>query len=161
MSVPSRMASLARPRSIWLMRGRHGCMDLTVKHPSLASSSLETELFLTRAWSRAGHQTHFTWLLGNLRSLPHRLPYEKEWASLDYGPGLGVSRLPSSKHSKMAIPNRGAELLAVNISFLTTAALAFGLRAFVRIKMVKAFGFDDVLMGSALVSCRFYSIGRS
>jgi hypothetical protein len=75
-------------------------------------------------------------------------------------PVLGFPVFQSSKHSNMAIPNRGSELLGVNIAFLTTAALAYGLRAFVRIKMVKAFGFDDVLMGSALVSDRLSVVGR-
>jgi hypothetical protein len=51
----------------------------------------------------------------------------------------------------MSIPNRGPELLGVNIAFVATAALAYSLRVFVRIKMVKAFGLDDWLMGIALV----------
>ncbi|CAN9329827.1 unnamed protein product [Alternaria alternata] len=46
----------------------------------------------------------------------------------------------------MAVPNRGPELLAVNIAFTTTAILACALRIFVRVKMVKAFGRDDWLM---------------
>ncbi|KAG9189862.1 hypothetical protein G6011_06730 [Alternaria panax] len=46
----------------------------------------------------------------------------------------------------MAIPNRGPELLAVNIAFVTTAILACLLRIYVRIRMVKAFGRDDWLM---------------
>ncbi|EUC41376.1 hypothetical protein COCMIDRAFT_106331 [Bipolaris oryzae ATCC 44560] len=46
----------------------------------------------------------------------------------------------------MAVPNRGPELLAVNIAFVTTAVLACLLRCFVRVRMVKAFGLDDWLM---------------
>ncbi|KAI4912251.1 uncharacterized protein J4E92_010102 [Alternaria infectoria] len=46
----------------------------------------------------------------------------------------------------MAIPNRGPELLAVNIAFVTTAVLACCLRIYVRLCMVKAFGRDDYLM---------------
>jgi hypothetical protein len=41
--------------------------------------------------------------------------------------------------------------MAVNIAFVTTAILAYSLRCFVRVKMVKAFGLDDWLMGVALV----------
>jgi hypothetical protein len=51
----------------------------------------------------------------------------------------------------MSIPNRGPELLAVNIAFVAVAILAYSLRCFVRLKMVKAFGLDDWLMGGALV----------
>jgi len=39
----------------------------------------------------------------------------------------------------------------VNIAFVATAVLAYMLRVFVRVKMVKAFGFDDWLMGIAMV----------
>ncbi|KAF1947356.1 hypothetical protein EJ02DRAFT_140905 [Clathrospora elynae] len=46
----------------------------------------------------------------------------------------------------MGIPNRGPELLAVNIAFVSTAVMACALRCFVRLKMVKAFGLDDYLM---------------
>ncbi|EMD89543.1 hypothetical protein COCC4DRAFT_124963 [Bipolaris maydis ATCC 48331] len=46
----------------------------------------------------------------------------------------------------MAVPDRGPELLAVNIAFVTTAVLACLLRCFVRVRMVKAFGLDDWLM---------------
>jgi hypothetical protein len=46
----------------------------------------------------------------------------------------------------MAIPNRGPGLLVVNYVFVTTAIAACALRCFVRVKMVKAFGFDDWLM---------------
>jgi hypothetical protein len=52
----------------------------------------------------------------------------------------------------MAIPNRGPELLAVNIAFITTAVLACALRIYVRVRMVKAFGRDDWLMVLATVS---------
>lgn len=51
----------------------------------------------------------------------------------------------------MAIPNRGPELLAVNIAFVCTAILACALRCFVRVRMVKAFGRDDWLMVLATV----------
>lgn len=54
----------------------------------------------------------------------------------------------------MAIPNRGPELLGVNTAFIVTAFLAYSLRCFVRVKMVNAFGFDDCLMGIALVRKR-------
>ncbi|USP82283.1 hypothetical protein yc1106_09557 [Curvularia clavata] len=46
----------------------------------------------------------------------------------------------------MAVPNRGPELLAVNIAFVTTAVSACLLRCYVRLRMVKAFGLDDWLM---------------
>ncbi|KAI1509026.1 hypothetical protein PtrSN002B_005377 [Pyrenophora tritici-repentis] len=46
----------------------------------------------------------------------------------------------------MAVPNRGPELFAVNVAFVTTAILACLLRCYVRIFMVKAFGRDDWLM---------------
>ena len=54
----------------------------------------------------------------------------------------------------MAVPNRGPELLAVNIAFVTTAVLACLLRCFVRVRMVKAFGLDDWLMVIATVSSK-------
>jgi hypothetical protein len=56
----------------------------------------------------------------------------------------------------MAVPDRGPELLGVNITFITTATIAYLLRCYVRVKMVKAFGLDDWLMGLALV-CTGYS----
>ncbi|KAF3004342.1 hypothetical protein E8E13_009559 [Curvularia kusanoi] len=46
----------------------------------------------------------------------------------------------------MAIPNRGPELIGVNIAFMATAIIANALRCIVRVKMVKAFGVDDWLM---------------
>ena len=52
----------------------------------------------------------------------------------------------------MAIPNRGPELIGVNIAFLATAIIANLLRCIVRVKMVKAFGVDDWLMVGATVS---------
>jgi hypothetical protein len=52
----------------------------------------------------------------------------------------------------MAIPNRGPELIGVNIAFLATAIIANLLRCFVRVRMVKAFGVDDWLMVGATVS---------
>lgn len=51
------------------------------------------------------------------------------------------------------VPTRGPELLAVDIAFLCTAIIAYSLRCYVRIRMVKAFGKDDYLMGAATVSC--------
>jgi hypothetical protein len=45
----------------------------------------------------------------------------------------------------------------VNITFVSAAIIAFSLRLFVRLKMVKAFGFDDWLMGASLV-CTTHSI---
>jgi hypothetical protein len=75
-------------------------------------------------------------------------------------PVLGFPVFEFSKHINMSIPNRGPELLGVNIAFLATAALAYGLRVFVRLKMVKAFGFDDWLMGLALVRCQTHCHGR-
>ncbi|CAN9212379.1 hypothetical protein CC77DRAFT_560505 [Alternaria alternata] len=57
----------------------------------------------------------------------------------------------------MAVPNRGPELLAVNIAFTTTAILACALRIFVRVKMVKAFGRDDWLMVFATLFFISYS----
>jgi hypothetical protein len=55
------------------------------------------------------------------------------------------------QHSNMSVPNRGPELFAVNVAFVAVAILAYSLRCFVRLKMVKAFGLDDWLMGGALV----------
>lgn len=52
----------------------------------------------------------------------------------------------------MAIPDRGPELIGVNISFLATAIIANVLRCIVRVKMVKAFGVDDWLMVASTVS---------
>lgn len=52
----------------------------------------------------------------------------------------------------MAIPNRGPELIGVNIAFLVTAIIANALRCVVRVKMVKAFGVDDWLMVASTVS---------
>ncbi|KAK1908997.1 hypothetical protein P3342_011074 [Pyrenophora teres f. teres] len=57
----------------------------------------------------------------------------------------------------MAVPNRGPELLAVNIAFVTTAILACLLRCYVRIFMVKAFGRDDWLMVIATVFFMAYT----
>lgn len=52
----------------------------------------------------------------------------------------------------MAIPNRGPELIGVNVAFLATAIIANALRCVVRVKMVKAFGVDDWLMVASTVS---------
>jgi hypothetical protein len=51
----------------------------------------------------------------------------------------------------MAIPDRGPELLGVNIAFLATAVVANALRCYVRLRMVKAFGLDDWLMVGSTV----------
>lgn len=51
----------------------------------------------------------------------------------------------------MSVPNRGPELFAVNVAFISLAGISYLLRCFVRLKMVKAFGLDDWLMGLALV----------
>ncbi|KAK1976066.1 hypothetical protein LZ30DRAFT_667493 [Colletotrichum cereale] len=53
------------------------------------------------------------------------------------------------------IENRGPELLAVNIFFVSTAIVATALRCFVRAGLVRAFGTDDWLMvlASAFFTC--------
>ncbi|KAL6712378.1 hypothetical protein ACN47E_000255 [Coniothyrium glycines] len=61
----------------------------------------------------------------------------------------------------MAIPNRGPELLGVNIAFLSTAVLACLLRCFVRVRMVRAFGLDDWLMVTATIFFTAYAISSS
>lgn len=61
----------------------------------------------------------------------------------------------------MSIPDRGPELLGVNITFIVLAACAYLLRCFVRIKMVKAFGRDDWLMGFALLFFLMYNISSN
>ncbi|KAF2174993.1 hypothetical protein K469DRAFT_612360 [Zopfia rhizophila CBS 207.26] len=55
------------------------------------------------------------------------------------------------------VPNRGPELLWVNIFFMTTAVAATSLRCYVRARMVKAFGIDDWLMIFATLSFVSYS----
>ncbi len=61
----------------------------------------------------------------------------------------------------MAIPNRGPQLLGANIAFVVTAFLTLGLRCFVRLRMVKAFGRDDALMLFASVSiCKFLTTNK-
>lgn len=50
------------------------------------------------------------------------------------------------------IPNRGHELRAVDIAFLVAAVIAYGLRCYVRIRLIKSFGRDDYLMAAATVS---------
>lgn len=49
------------------------------------------------------------------------------------------------------VPTRGPELLAVDVAFMVTAIIAYLLRCYVRLRMVKAFGRDDYLMGAATV----------
>ncbi|KAF9699097.1 hypothetical protein EKO04_003332 [Ascochyta lentis] len=51
----------------------------------------------------------------------------------------------------MAIPNRGPELVGVNLAFVATAIIANALRCIVRVKMVKAFGVDDWLMVASTI----------
>ncbi|KAK1995614.1 hypothetical protein LX36DRAFT_581988 [Colletotrichum falcatum] len=55
------------------------------------------------------------------------------------------------------IPNRGPELLAVNVLFVSTAIVATVLRCHVRIGLVKAFGTDDWLMVLAMAFFACYS----
>jgi hypothetical protein len=50
-----------------------------------------------------------------------------------------------------SIPNRGPELLAVDVVFMTSAIVSMALRIYVRMRMVKAFGLDDWLMSLATV----------
>jgi hypothetical protein len=69
-----------------------------------------------------------------------------------WGSSLYEQLLRQSTNTTMATPNRGPELLAVNIAFVTTAVLACALRIYVRLMMVKAFGRDDWLMVLATVS---------
>ncbi|PVI02353.1 hypothetical protein DM02DRAFT_308604 [Periconia macrospinosa] len=59
------------------------------------------------------------------------------------------------------IPNRGPELLAVNYSFVITALIAYSLRVYVRVGMVKAFGTDDWLMGLALMFFIAYDVSSN
>ncbi|KAF4783300.1 hypothetical protein HER10_EVM0008434 [Colletotrichum scovillei] len=55
------------------------------------------------------------------------------------------------------VENRGPELLAVNIFFVSAAVLATALRCYVRAGLVKAFGTDDWLMVLALAFFICYS----
>ncbi|KAF2727389.1 hypothetical protein EJ04DRAFT_505762 [Polyplosphaeria fusca] len=57
----------------------------------------------------------------------------------------------------MATQNRGPQLLAIDISFMSLAALSNALRCYVRLRMVKAFGLDDWLMMLATASFLTYS----
>jgi hypothetical protein len=52
----------------------------------------------------------------------------------------------------MAIQNRGPELQAVCYTLSIAAVIVLSLRVFVRVRLVKNFGFDDWCMCSALVS---------
>ncbi|KAJ4326421.1 hypothetical protein N0V94_000096 [Neodidymelliopsis sp. IMI 364377] len=61
----------------------------------------------------------------------------------------------------MAIPNRGPELLGVNIAFVATAIIANALRCIVRVKMVKAFGVDDWLMVASTIFFIGYAVSSS
>jgi hypothetical protein len=56
------------------------------------------------------------------------------------------------------VPNRGPELLAVDILFMSLAVISNALRCYVRIRMVKAFGLDDWLMSLATVSVQLLSL---
>jgi hypothetical protein len=53
----------------------------------------------------------------------------------------------------MSLPtdSRATELTAVNIAAVSLAAVVTGLRCFVRIRLLKAFGIDDYLMVAAMV----------
>ncbi|KAM5355004.1 hypothetical protein ACJ41O_001650 [Fusarium nematophilum] len=55
------------------------------------------------------------------------------------------------------IPNRGPQLLAVNIFFLVTALISMIMRCYVRSVMVKAFGIDDWLMVAGTVIFTLYA----
>ncbi|KAH7026740.1 uncharacterized protein B0I36DRAFT_424370 [Microdochium trichocladiopsis] len=55
------------------------------------------------------------------------------------------------------IPDRGPQLRAVNIFFVTITLVAMSLRCYVRIGMVKAFGVDDYLMVLATVFFCLYT----
>ncbi|KAF2476778.1 uncharacterized protein BDR25DRAFT_203703, partial [Lindgomyces ingoldianus] len=52
----------------------------------------------------------------------------------------------------LPVSNRGPELLAVDVFFMSTAIIATSLRCYVRVDMVKAFGLDDWLMVFAMLS---------
>lgn len=54
----------------------------------------------------------------------------------------------------MALPDRGPELLGVNVAFVIAAFLACSLRVFVRLRMVRAWGLDDWLM---VIAMMFYT----
>ncbi|KAF2797093.1 hypothetical protein K505DRAFT_299077 [Melanomma pulvis-pyrius CBS 109.77] len=56
-----------------------------------------------------------------------------------------------------SVPNRGPELVAVNIAFMTAALIANFLRCYVRMTMVKAFGVDDWLMAVATTAFITYA----
>lgn len=55
------------------------------------------------------------------------------------------------------IENRGPELFAVGIALVTTAAVSILLRCYVRIFLVRNFGFDDWSMIFAMVWGSFRS----
>ena len=52
----------------------------------------------------------------------------------------------------MAVENRGPQLQAVCYTLAVTAVISSLLRFYVRLRLVKNFGFDDWGMGAALVS---------
>ncbi|KAF2110338.1 hypothetical protein BDV96DRAFT_501034 [Lophiotrema nucula] len=56
----------------------------------------------------------------------------------------------------MSHPNRGPQLLGVDIAFMATALIANALRCYVRLTMVKAFGTDDWLMAVATIGFTCY-----
>jgi hypothetical protein len=62
-----------------------------------------------------------------------------------------TSAMESSKDPH-SVPNRGPELVAVNLTFTVAALIANMLRCYVRMAMVKAFGLDDWLMSLATVT---------
>jgi hypothetical protein len=61
----------------------------------------------------------------------------------------------------MAVENRGPELQAVCYTLAVAAVIATSLRCFVRVLLVKNFGFDDWCMCSALVSLSHLDIHTS
>jgi hypothetical protein len=54
----------------------------------------------------------------------------------------------------MAVENRGPQLQAVAYTLLTTAVISMGLRAYVRVMLVRNFGVDDWCMVAATVRIR-------
>ncbi|KAF2648590.1 hypothetical protein K491DRAFT_684585 [Lophiostoma macrostomum CBS 122681] len=63
----------------------------------------------------------------------------------------------------LSVPNRGPELLRIDVAFAITATIAVLMRCYVRLFMVKAFGIDDWLMSFSVLSficyCSFSAVG--